>query len=1055
VSPSDGDFSEEELVEKPAIELFHELGWETKNCFNETFGPKGTLGRDSPSEVVLVSRLRPALERLNPELPADAIDAAIEELKRDRSAMSAARANREIYQLLKNGIKVNVREDDEERTEKAQVIDWNNPKNNDFFLASQFWITGEMYKRRADLIGFVNGLPLVFVELKASHKRLEDAYNRNLNDYRDTIPQVFWYNGFIILSNGSKSKIGTITAGFEHFGEWKKINSEGEIGIVSLETVIRGTCEQGRLLDIVENFCLYQEIRGGTIKILAKNHQYLGVNKALKSLLDRKKNKGRLGVFWHTQGSGKSFAMIFFAQKVLRKVPGNYTFVVVTDREDLDRQIHDNFASTGVITEKHVRAADGEGLKRLLREDHRYVFTLIQKFRTGKGERYPELSNRSDIIVMTDEAHRSQYDLFALNMRSALPNASFIGFTATPLIVGEEKTREVFGDYVSIYNFRQSVDDGATVPLFHENRIPELQLRDQDLNVKFQQILEDAELDQEQDIKVVREFARQYHVITREDRLEKIANDIVDHFMGRGYLGKAMVVSIDRFTAVRMYDKVKRYWAEYLKNLKQSLKAAPKEDQEAVRVKIKFMEGTDMAVVISQSQNEVEEFKKRGLDIATHRRRIVNEQLDEKFKDPDNPFRIVFVCAMWMTGFDAQNVSTIYLDKPMRNHTLMQTIARANRVFEDKTNGLIVDYTGNLRNLYKALAIYGSGSGGGIKEGEWPVGPKAELLGRLRDAIDETLEFCQERNVILEAIETGQGFERIKALDDAVDQILFNEETKQRFLFLAGQVSKLFKAILPDEHANEFLKIRDLLGVIVEKIESYSPIADISGVVHEVEQLLDSAVVAREYVEGKPPKLVDLSRVDFAALQQRFSKGRKHIEAEVLKNQIAAKLGQLLRHNKTRAGFMEKFQRLIDDYNSGAINIETFFEELVKFARGLEEEEKRCIAEGLNEEELSIFDLLTRPDMKLTKKEEAEVKKVAKELLLTLKEEKLVIDWRKRQQTRAQVYLTIEEALDHLPGKFTKSIFQQKCQTVYLHVYESYFGPGNNVYSEDFGQRAR
>ena len=378
MSPPDGDFSEEALVEKPAIELFHELGWETKNCFHEAFGPKGTLGRDSPSEVVLFSRLRPVLERLNPALPADAIDAAVEELTRDRSAMSAAQANREIYLLLKNGIKVHVRQGEEERTERAQVIDWNSPKNNDFFLASQFWITGEMYKRRADLIGFVNGLPLVFVELKASHKRLEDAYNRNLKDYRDTIPKVFWHNGFIILSNGSRSKIGTITAGFEHFGEWKKINSEGEIGMVSLETVIRGTCEQGRLLDFVENFCLYQESRGGTIKILAKNHQYLGVNNALKSLIDRKKNKGRLGVFWHTQGSGKSFSMIFFAQKVMRKVPGNYTFVVVTDREDLDSQIYKTFAGCGIVDhdKEPCRASGGEHLSRLLTEHKAYIFSL-------------------------------------------------------------------------------------------------------------------------------------------------------------------------------------------------------------------------------------------------------------------------------------------------------------------------------------------------------------------------------------------------------------------------------------------------------------------------------------------------------------------------------------------------------------------------------------------------------------------------------------------------------------------------------------------------------
>jgi type I restriction enzyme R subunit len=1046
MSVGGGDFSEQELVEKPTIELFEKLGFQTRNCFHELFGPQGTLGRDSPSEVILISRLRPKLLHLNPDIPKESIETAIEELTRDRSSMSMVQANKEIYLTLKSGIKVSFRKDGEDITETVRVIDWDNPRINDLFLASQFWISGEMHRRRADLVGFVNGIPLIFLELKAAHRRLEDAYRRNLTDYKDAIPKIFWYNGFIVLSNGSKAKIGTLTAGFQHFNDWKKINKEGEVGIVSLDTLIRGTCEPLRLIDLLENFVLYQDVRGSTIKILAMNHQYLGVNNAIDSLRDYAK-KGRLGVFWHTQGSGKSFSMIFFAQKVLRKLPGNYTFVVVTDREDLDDQIYENFASTEVITEKHSRAENGQELKRLLREDHRYVFTLIQKFRTEKGAKYPELSDRSDIIVMTDEAHRSQYDIFALNMRNALPNASFIGFTATPLMVGEEKTRHVFGDYVSVYNFRQSVQDGATVPLFLENRIPELQLNQTDLSPKLQNVLEDAELDPEQEKKVAREFARQYHVITREDRLEKIAKDIVTHFMGRGYLGKAMVVSIDRFTAVRMYDKVSRYWTRYLDQLSQSLKGAAKEDRESIRAKIRFMEETDMAVVISQSQNEISDFRKRGLTVQPHRKRIVNEVLDEKFKDPNDHFRVVFVCAMWMTGFDAQSVSTIYLDKPMHNHTLMQTIARANRVFEEKVSGTIVDYVGNLRNIQKALSIYGSGSGGGIDQGDWPVESKSKLVEQLRDAVNEAQDFLEERGVSLEELEASHGFERIRVLDDTVDKILFNEESKMRFLFLAEQVNKLFKAILPDDQANQFLRINTLLEVISEKIHSYSPIVDISEITRGIEGLLDSAVIARDYEEGRTPRIVDLSKIDFDDLRKRFSTGRKHIEAEVLKNSVAAKLGGLLRQNPGRFWFLERFQRLIDDYNSGAINIETFFEELVKFARSLGEEERRAISEGLDEEELTIFDLLTRPDLKLTKKEEGDVKKVARDLLTELKKEKIVIDWRKRQQTRAQVYLTIEDALDELPDKFTKSIYEQKCQLVYHHVYDSYFGPGSSVYA--------
>ena len=575
-------YSEDTLVERPAIALFGQLGWETANCFDEVFGDAATagpgrpyLGRETPAEVVLRPRLAAALARLNPDLPPEALALAVEELCRDRSALSPVEANREIYGLLRDGVKVRWHADDgDETVETVRVIDWEHPDRNDFFLASQFWITGEIYKRRADLVGFVNGLPLVFVELKASHKRLEHAFRDNLRDYKTAIPQLFPYNALIILSNGSASKIGTLSSRWEHFNDWKKINSEGEQGVVSLETMLRGTCDPARLLDLVENFTLFVEERGGTIKLIAKNHQYLGVNNAFAAVASPPSpahgrgagGEGRLGVFWHTQGSGKSYSMIFFAQKVLRKLPGNWTFLVVTDRQELDQQIYRNFANVGAVTEPEgrVRASGGEHLRQLLREDHRYVFTLIQKFHAERGETYPELSDRPDIIVMTDEAHRSQYDIFALNMRNALPNAAFIGFTGTPLMAGEEKTRAVFGDYVSIYNFKQSVDDQATVPLYYENRIPELQLTNPDLNADMAAVLEDAELDEAQEARLEREFAREYHLITRADRLDAIAADIVAHFAGRGFAGKAMVVCVDKATAVRMYDKVKAAWGKRL-----------------------------------------------------------------------------------------------------------------------------------------------------------------------------------------------------------------------------------------------------------------------------------------------------------------------------------------------------------------------------------------------------------------------------------------------------------------------------------------------------------
>ena len=1053
MTPLSEGYSEDALVEKPTIELFSELGWETYDGYSEFDSGLSPLGRETKGDVILAARLRPALEKLNPSLPELAINNAIEELFRDRSRSSLAEANRQVYQFIKDGIKVTFADpqNQEQVTEKVRVVDWDNPDNNDFLLVSQFWVAGEMYTRRCDLVGFVNGLPLVFIELKASHRAIRNAYDGNLTDYKDTIPHLFWYNAFIILSNGSQSRTGTHTAEWDHFVDWKKISDEKEKGVISLDTMIRGMCDQKRLLDITENFILFSEVQGGLAKMLAQNHQYLGVNNAIKAFKKAKDNKGRLGVFWHTQGSGKSYSMVFFAQKVLRKIPGNYTFVVVTDRKELDGQIYKNFARAGATTEEQIQAESSDDLKQLLMaEDHRYIFTLIQKFRVERGQEYPKLSDRSDIIVMTDEAHRSQYDVFAMNMRKALPNASFIGFTGTPLMVsGEEQTREVFGNYVSIYNFKQSVDDGATVPLYYENRIPELQLINENLNEDLYEKIEDADLDEDQEAKLQKEFAKEYHLITREERIEKITEDIVSHFMGRGDMGKAMVVSIDKVTAVRMYDGVKRHWGKYLEKLKAQLKSAQEEEREALQEKINFMKSTDMAVVVSQSQNEVRDFREKGLDIATHRQQMLKEDMGEKFKDPIDPFRLVFVCAMWMTGFDVPSCSTIYLDKPMRNHTLMQTIARVNRVHRDKVNGLIVDYIGVFKNLQKALAIYGKPSGG--DGGDQPVQDKQELVKLLREVMGQAEQFCKDKRIEMNNILSAEGYDRIKLLGDAVEAILVNDDSKKEFITLSRDVNRLYKAILPDPVAGEFNAKRTLLFILAEKIRSLAPPADISKVQQDVEDVLDSSIVSEgseSYIIRwqKQDERIDLSKIDFDGLKEHFGKNKKRRYTESLKNEIKNKLLGMMEKNKTRTDFYEKFMKMIEEYNAGSKNVDALLRELMEFAKALNEEEKRAAKENLTEEELTIFDLLMKPAVKLTKKEEMRVKKVAKELLKKLRSE-LCLDWRKKNQAKESVKLSIEETLDELPDAFGKDLFDQKCNVVFQHVYESYYGQGQSVYS--------
>ena len=1046
-------FTEDDLVKQPALDLLAELGWQTVDAFGEFGRPGGggrsALGRETEGEVILAARLRPALERLNPEASEAAIARVIEELARDRSRMSPAAANREIYRLLKDGVRATVPAPDEEgeAVERIEVIDWNDPANNDFLVCSEFWVAGEMDRRRADLVGFVNGLPLVFCELKGVHRRLEDAYNDNLRDYRQSIPQLFWFNGLIVLSNGLDSRVGSVTAEWEHFGEWKKVGSEEEEGRVSLETTLRGVCDPSRLLDLVENFTLFQEGRGGLVKLVAKNHQYLGVNAALEALRDIRGRQGRLGVFWHTQGSGKSVSMIFFAQKAFRGFRGNWTFVLVTDRRELDGQLYRQFASSGAVGKSGAQAETSQELRQLLGEDHRYVFTLIHKFRTeAPGEEHPVLSERDDIVVIADEAHRSQYDTLALNMRQALPNAAFLAFTGTPLIAGEESTRRVFGDYVSVYDFQQSVEDRATVPLFYENRIPELQISNPDLNEDMERLLDEAALDEAQEKKLEREFAREYHLITRDDRLEAVAADLVRHFSERGFRGKAMAIAIDKTTAVRMFDKVQAHWTSRIDALRHERSGLPMDEEEAVAElddRIAWMEETDMAVVVSSSQNEIADMKAKGLDFRRHRRRMRNEDLEEKFKDPDDPFRLAFVCAMWMTGFDVPSCSTLYLDKPMRNHTLMQTIARANRVYPGKEAGLIVDYVGVFRNLERALSIYGAGTGGSR-----PVESKAALVAALRRSMDETERFCREQGVELTAIENVEGLPRLEQIRDAVDALVASGDVKRRYLGLANRAQRLFKAVLPDVEAQEFRGRVKLLSVLADRIRALTPPADISPTMKQVEDLLDESVETEAYAIGEPGRHgTDLSKIDFEKLAAKFKRARKRTVNEKLTAMVKRKVEKMVRENPTRTDYVAKLQAKIDAYNAGILNAEEFFRQVVEFTEELNEEERRGLAEQLDPEELAVFDILTRPRVEMSAADREKVKVTARELLDALKAGKLALDWRKKQQARADVRVTIEKHLDDgLPRVYTPDLFQQKTSAVFQHVYASYFGAGKSVY---------
>jgi type I restriction enzyme R subunit len=1035
-------YTEDLLVEQPAIGLFADLGWQTVSAQEEAFGADGTLERETKGDVVLAARLQAALGRLNPSLPPEAITAAVDELARDRSAMSLEGANREVYGLLKDGIKVSVpdREHGGQKTERLQVIDWASPENNDFLLVSQFSVTGAMYTCRPDLVGFVNGLPLVVIELKKPGVPARAAFDENLTHYKQQIPALFWFNALLIASNGTDSRVGSLTADWERFFEWKRIAREDEPRRVSLEVMLRGTCDRTRLLDLVENFTLFSEHKAGLVKILGQNHQFLGVNNAIASMLEaRSRGHGRAGVFWQTQGSGKSFSMVFFAQKVLRKAAGNWTFVVVTDRVELDQQIAKTFKAAGAVSEAEgdaCHADSGAHLRDLLRGNHRYVFTLIHKFQS------PELlCDRPDVIVLTDEAHRSQYDTLALNMRAALPKALFLAFTGTPLIAGEERTKDVFGDYVSIYDFQQSVEDGATVPLFYENRTPELQLINPDLNEDIYRLIEAAALDPDQEDKLERELSRQYHILTRDDRLDTVAKDIVRHFLGRGFLGKAMVVSIDKATALKMHDKVRKHWDAERARVQGELGRhdLPAVEAEALRERLKILTDTDMAVIVSPGQNEIAQMATLGLDIAPHRQRMVESQppLDEKFKDTNDPLRLVFVCAMWLTGFDAPSCSTIYLDKPMRNHTLMQTIARANRVFPGKHSGVIVDYANVFASLEKALAIYGAG-----KDGKNPLKDKKKLAEDLRQAMAEATLFCAAQEVSLEAMEQmpAGGFERLQKVADGVDALISPETLRRDFFGHERLVSTLYRAVKPDPVASEFAGRAACLSALADAIRAKlnpDPV-DISKIMADINELLDQSVSGTELREDGPPAL-DLSKINFQALADRFKKSKhKNTDLEALKAAIRAHLDRLIQLNPTRTDFSEKFEELIESYNNGSRTIEQIYRELLKLSATLSDEQERHVRENLTEEELVIFDILTRPTPELGTEERAEVKKVAKALLGRLKE-LLVLNWRQKSAARSQLKLAIEDTLDTgLPRAYTPELYREKCSVVFEHVYEKY-----------------
>ena len=1116
--------SEDRLVQQTfAGHLEQRLGWESVHAWNdETFGPTGTLGRADTRDVVLTRDLRAALTRLNPDLPAAALDEAVRAMTRHDFTRSLLQHNQDFHRFIRDGVPVSYRDAQGIlREERARVIDFRNPTNNRFLAVRELKLTGLRtpgYNRRADLVCFVNGLPLVFIELKAVYKNIRAGFDGNLRDYMDenVIAHAFHHNAFLIVSNGHRARYGSITSTWEHFGEWKRLD-ESDKGSVEAEVLLNGMLAHDRLLDLIENFILFDASKPGqTRKIVARNHQVHGVNRAVASVQRQEELKrefppecrleqhflrlptaqltdqdvladagvaerdvtqpklewvesahpdlGKLGVFWHTQGSGKSYSMAFFAEKVRRTVSAKFTFLLMTDRNDLDSQIFRTFVGCGVADEKTARASTGDDLKQLLQENHRYIFSLIHKFNQDVDPRKP-YSTRDDIIVISDEAHRTQAGKLARNMRLALPNASFIGFTGTPLFKHDHLTRRIFGTYVSRYDFKRSEQDGATVKLVYENRGEKLGIARMDLNDRIAAAIARAELDSDQELLLEKLLGQDYEVITADDRLDKLADDFVEHCSTRWQSGKSMLVCIDKITCARMHQRIMPRWRAKLAAVQveipikeSTLTACTDPDQRdtmtkelaCLRGQAEWLQTTIVELIISEGQNEVADFKKWGFDIIPHRALIKQGfetpdgkrmDVDTAFKDPAHPFRVAIVSAMWLTGFDVECLSTLYVDKPMKAHTLMQAIARANRVYPGKDFGLIVDYNGILKSLREALAQYALGDEEG--GGEEIVAPIEERVKALNEAIEETEKHLRACGFDPARLIGAKGFAKIAALADGVEAVTgARDEGRRRFEILARQVFDRFKALIMEPAAFGFAERHDNIEAIYKKLQERRDTADVTELLKELHRIVNEAIRAAAPGDDQmDAKLYDLSAVDLEKLRDEFAKRatRKATALEDIRQVVEKKLAQMLARNPQRMDYYKKYSEIIADYNhdKDRVTIEETFARLVDLAASLDAESRRAAEEGLSEEEYALFCLLQKGS--ISKADRERLKLASRKLYDSLRN--LIArreQWTAKVQTQAEVEtLILDYLFEAMPTPpYTDAEKQAASQKVYQFIWQ-------------------
>ena len=980
-------FNENTLSEQPVIEWFKGLGYEY--AFGPDIAPGGPfMERTSYKEVVIEGRLKRSLRRINPDIPDQQIENVSEQIMRF-SHPDIEFGNKEMFEMLTRWIVVTLRDEKgESRGRIVKVIDFENPENNEFLVVNQFSVEG-LSVRVPDVVIFINGIPVGLFELKSPTREnatIADAYSQIHDLYKKEIPKIFYYNQVLAISDLMKARHGTVSANWDFFSPWKGIESENEEnpGKTELELLVKGLFLPARLLDIIQNFIVFEADAEKDVTKFTKKmcmyHQYFGVNRAIERTLKAIKGNKKIGVFWHTQGSGKTLSMVFYTNKIkkMEELAGP-TILFLTDRNDLDQQMYKTFLRTGYPTAKQAESIAGLADK-LRGAGAELLFTTIQKFNMDSplegcpkgGVENTSLTDRENIIVIADEAHRSQYAILAGNAREVLPNASFMGITGTPISLSNRNTQIVFGENISEYPIDKSERDGTTVPIYYEGRLAPLHIVNDFMEEEFDELLGEKPIDIKESLK--KKWVNLEQAVGAEDRLRQVTKDIIYHFNNRMLEGKAMIVTMSRRIAVKMYGNI------------YGIENAP-----------------EVAVVIS-SNHDYEGKIQKELD---------NKEIEKRFKNPKDPLKLVIVCDMWLTGFDVPSLHTMYLDKPIKGHTLMQAIARVNRRYKDKEGGLIVDYIGVADNLKKALAIYTSDI-------------QRQAMIPIEDLIQRMLEVYEEVRGYFPDIEYKNwkklsGAELVEIFSTAVNAVLtdpisgdVSKERKKNYLNSQNQLYKLFTLIMPHKEANS---IRDEVeffeGVrkTIIKTTLVEPVYIDKKTETAIKDLISKGIVAEGVINifgQKGKDKPDISILDEKFLEDVKKSRLKNLTVEMVKKLMDEELRTKMRTNFLRyRSLLEMLEKIIEEYENNIINSSKVIERIIELAKEIKKAEKAGEDLGLTSEEMAFYDALSNGKKALKGKE---LKELVREIVRTIKRD-IAIDWTNHEIIKSRIRADVRLAL--------------------------------------------